>query len=78
MSYTIKDAVYETLAAQPVGTEFKCYDFFNKCRERLALNGNYSKPFDGTLQRELRRNRALFKIVCVDSRKSIYKIEERF
>lgn len=78
MSYTIRQAVYDTLADKPIGTEFACIDFFDECRERMAMNGNYGRPFDGTLQRELRRNRALFKIVCVDNKKSIYKIEERF
>lgn len=78
MKYTIRQAVYDTLEAQPIGAEFKCRDFFDECRGRLHINGNPACPFDGTLQREMRRYRAVFKITCVDSHRSIYKIEERF
>lgn len=70
--YTIREAVYDTISSFNWDEPFKCVDFFTMCRWNLRKKGNPAHPFDGTLQREMRRIRNEFGIVCIDRARSIY------
>ena len=74
--YTIRNAVYDALMALPKNKDFYFSDFLVTVRENLKLHGNPARPFDGTIQRAMRRLRASFDIKCVDAKKSIYKVVE--
>jgi hypothetical protein len=69
---TIKSAVNFVLKGLGENTLFNGRDFLKACRRRLREKGYVGRPYDETLLREFRRQRALNKIYCVDSRKSIY------
>lgn len=75
--YTMTMAVIETLDSLPKNTNFSFNDFLTHCRTLMQMNGNFNKPFDGTIQRAMRKYRASYGLVCVDSRKSIYRLEDK-
>lgn len=70
--YSITKAVIDALNSLPWDVEWHCYDFFSMCRRNLIMHNNPSKPYDGTLQRTMRRYRHVYNIVCVNGNKSIY------
>ena len=70
--YTVTQAVVDAIESLPWDVEWKCYDLFAKARFNLLVNGNQSKPYDGTLQRIMRRYRHVYHIKCVNINKSIY------
>lgn len=73
MAYLIKDAVSDTLNMLPNGKEFKGIVFLQTCRKKLKEHGYYQRPYDSTLLRELRHQRHLHNVVCIDRSRSIYK-----
>lgn len=70
--YTVTQAVVDAIESLPWDVEWHCYDLFNKARANLIANNNPSKPYDGTLQRIMRRYRHVYHIECVNINKSIY------
>ncbi len=72
--YTITDAVRETLTVFPKECDFHFYEFVAACRRRLKTHGTYLKPYDGSIQRIMRKFRKEFNLVCVDRCKSIYRL----
>lgn len=71
-NYTIRQSVRDALTAIPANSDFKGYDFLKACRKFLIINGNFAKPYDSTLLRDLRHFRHEFKITVTNSSKSIY------
>ena len=71
-TYTIRQSVRDALQSIPANSDFKGYDFLNMCRSNLRKNGNFARPYDSTLLRDLRHYRHEFKITVADSHKSIY------
>ena len=74
--YTIKDAVYDVLMEKDKNTDFFFREFIVEVTDKLHLHGNPAQPFDGSIQRAMRRLRPVINIKCVDYRKSIYRIVE--
>lgn len=70
--YTVRQSVRDALTSIPYDSDFKGYDFLNKCRRNLFIHGSKAKPYDSTLLRDLRRYRGEFKITVKDRNKSIY------
>ena len=74
--YTMTDAVIETMNSIPKNTNFSFNDFLVQCRALMKVNGNFKQPFDGTIQRAMRKYRSHYGLVCVDRTKSIYRLEK--
>ena len=70
--YTVTQAVIDAIESFPWDTPWHCYDLFNKSWNNLKLHGNPAKPYDGTIQRIMRKFRHVYCIVCIDRDKSVY------
>ena len=70
--YTITQAVIDAIESLPWDKEWHCYDLFSLARRNLIAHENPAKPYDGTLQRAMRKYRHVYNIVCVNNNKSIY------
>lgn len=70
--YTIVQAVRDALDFIPWNTSFHCYYLFDLVRNNLRDNNNHSMPYDGTIQRVMRRLRHEYNLKCVNHNKSIY------
>ena len=71
-NYTVTQSVIDTLEALPWDVEWHCYEFFSLCRKNLRLHNSPANPYDGTLQRAMRKFRHVYNVICVNSKKSIY------
>lgn len=69
---TIRSAVWEVLNGLPRDRNFNGYDFIDLTRTNLKRKGYEGRPYDATILRELRRQKASHNIQCVDVTKSIY------
>lgn len=75
--YTIRQAVKDALESIPCGSDFHGYDFLDKCRMNLRLNGSPAKPYDSTLLRDMRRFKMAYGISVKNQSKSIYHKADR-
>lgn len=70
--YSVSQAVLDALDSLKWNETFHCNEFFDMCRENLRRHGSHAKPYDGTLQRLMRKFRHTYNVKCVGHAESLY------